>query len=101
MVWGGSGRTSDCSKVEAPLNGRVCGRACLGSHDPALVLEAPIGLVKKESTKYAPGASLDSGVAAIKQRTTTQRATLPPELTGVKQCVAVISSSDSERESES
>ena len=26
-------------------------RACLGSHDPALVQEAPIGLIKKDSTK--------------------------------------------------
>ena len=31
-------------KVKAPLNGRVCGWACLGSYDPALVLETPIGL---------------------------------------------------------
>ena len=28
-----------------------CGRACLGSYDPALVPEAPIGLIKKDSTK--------------------------------------------------
>ena len=26
------------------------GRACLGSYDPALVPEAPIGLMKKDST---------------------------------------------------
>ena len=39
------------AKVEAPLNGRVCGWACLGSYDPALAPEAPIGLIKKESTQ--------------------------------------------------
>ena len=38
-------------KVKAPLNGRVCGRACLGSYDPALVPENPIGLIKKDSTR--------------------------------------------------
>ena len=38
------------AKVKAPLNGRVCGRACLGPYDPALVLETPIGLIKKDST---------------------------------------------------
>ena len=27
------------AKVEAPLNGRVCGWGCLGSYDPALVPE--------------------------------------------------------------
>ena len=36
--------------MEAPLNGRCCGRACLGSYNPALVPEAPIGLIKKDST---------------------------------------------------
>ena len=36
--------------MEAPLNGRVCGWACLGCYDPALVPEAPIGLIKKDST---------------------------------------------------
>ena len=41
---------STVAKVKAPLNGRVCGRACLGSYDPALVPEAPIGLIKKDST---------------------------------------------------
>ena len=38
------------AKVEAPLNGRVCGWARLGSYDPALVPEAPIGLIKVDST---------------------------------------------------
>ena len=31
-----------------------CGRACLWSYDPALVPEAPIGLIKKDSTKPKP-----------------------------------------------
>ena len=38
-------------KVEAPLNGRVCGWACLGSYDPALVSEAPVGLIKRTAPK--------------------------------------------------
>ena len=44
--------------MEAPLNGRVFGRACLGSFDPALVPEAPFGLIKKDSTE---GRMLGSG----------------------------------------
>ena len=32
------------AKVEAPLNGRVCGWACLESYDHALVPEAPVTL---------------------------------------------------------
>ena len=40
------------AKVDALLNGRVCGRACLGSYDPALVPDAPIRLIKKDSTRY-------------------------------------------------
>ena len=35
--------------MKALHNGRVCGRACLGSYDPALVPEAPIGLIGKNS----------------------------------------------------
>jgi len=50
-VWGGPAEPATLAKVEAPLNGRVCGWACLGSYDPALVPEAPIGLTKKDSTK--------------------------------------------------
>ena len=50
-VWGGPVEPATAAKVEAPLNGRVCGRACLGSQDPALVPKAPIGLIKTESTK--------------------------------------------------
>ena len=30
----------------------MCGRAYLGSYDPALVPEAPIGLTKKDSTRF-------------------------------------------------
>ena len=52
-VCGGPVEPATVVKVEAPLNGRVpsCGRACLGSYDPALVPETPIGLIKKDSTK--------------------------------------------------
>ena len=39
-VWGGPVKPATVVKVKAPLNGRVCGRACLGSYDPALVPEA-------------------------------------------------------------
>ena len=53
-VCGGPVEPATVAKVEAPLNGRVCGRACLGSYDPALVPEAPIGLIKKDSTKPKP-----------------------------------------------
>ena len=49
-VWGGPVEPATSVKVKAPLNGRVCGRACLGSYDPALVPETPIGLIKKDST---------------------------------------------------
>ena len=42
------------ASVKAPLNGRVCARACLGSYDPALVPEAPIGLITKDSTLKTP-----------------------------------------------
>ena len=37
--------------MKAPLNGRACRWACLGSYDPALVPEAPVGLIKKDSNK--------------------------------------------------
>ena len=30
-----------------------CGRACFGSCDPALVPEAPVGLIKKDSTRWS------------------------------------------------
>ena len=50
-VWGVPVEPATVAKVKAPLNGRVCGRACLGSYDPALVPEAPIGLIKKDNTK--------------------------------------------------
>ena len=50
-VWGGPVEPATVAKVEAPRNGRVRGWACLGSNDPALVPEAPIGLIKKDSTK--------------------------------------------------
>ena len=33
----------------APLNGSVCGRACLGSYESALVPEA-VGLIEKNNT---------------------------------------------------
>ena len=39
------------AKVKALLNGRVCGWACLWCYDPALVLEALIGSIKKDSIK--------------------------------------------------
>ena len=48
---GGPVEPATVAKVKAPLNGRVCGRACLGSYDPALIPETPIGLMKKDSTK--------------------------------------------------
>ena len=41
-VWGGPVEPATVVKVKAPLNGRVCGWACLGSYNPALVPEAPI-----------------------------------------------------------
>ena len=53
-VWGGPVEPAAVVvKVEAPLNGRACGWACLGSYDPALAPEAPIGLIKKDSTMCA------------------------------------------------
>ena len=46
-VWGGPVEPAAVVvKVEAPLNGRACGWACLGSYDPAIVPEDPIGLMK-------------------------------------------------------
>ena len=48
---GGRVSPATVAKVKAPLNGRGCGRACLGSYGPALVPEAPIGFMKKDSTK--------------------------------------------------
>ena len=44
---GGPVEPATVAKVEAPLNGRVCGWDCLVSYDPALVPEAPIGLNEK------------------------------------------------------
>ena len=53
--------------TSARWNGRVCGWACLGSYDPALVPEAPIGLIKKDSTtdvSFGPRRLLVSKVMA-------------------------------------
>jgi hypothetical protein len=50
---GGPVEPATLAKVKAPLIGRVCGWACLGSYDPALVPEAPIGAMKKDSTNGA------------------------------------------------
>ena len=56
-VWRGVGRLTEGVRLEhehhhdtMSTGGRVCGRACLGSYDPALVPEAPIGLITKDST---------------------------------------------------
>ena len=51
--------------MEAPLNGRDCGRACLGSYNPALVLEAPIGLMNKDSISL--GAALRTVMALVRR----------------------------------
>ena len=49
-VWGGPVEPATLAKVEAPLNGSVLWKGLPRVHDPALVPEAPIGLIKKAST---------------------------------------------------
>ena len=45
-------------------------RACLGSYDPALVPEAHIGLIKKDSTKTSVSTAVEGGGG---QATATRR----------------------------